>query len=76
MVTASLNSLRIFDIMSKTSYHFPGSMDALNVLADFHPLVRRWFERTYGTPSPPQQLGWPMYCRRSKHAYSRPDRIG
>lgn len=28
-------------------------------LARFHPLVRRWFERTYVAPSPPQVLGWP-----------------
>ena len=34
-------------------------MDSHNVLADFHPLVRRWFERAYGEPSPPQRLGWP-----------------
>jgi ATP-dependent Lhr-like helicase len=30
-----------------------------SVLEDFHPVVREWFERTYGTPSPPQELGWP-----------------
>jgi len=34
-------------------------MKAHAVLDDFHPLVRRWFERTYGEPSPPQRLGWP-----------------
>jgi ATP-dependent Lhr-like helicase len=34
-------------------------METDNVLADFHPLVRRWFERAYGEPSPPQRLGWP-----------------
>lgn len=28
-------------------------------LHDFHPAVRRWFERTHGTPTPPQELGWP-----------------
>jgi len=25
----------------------------------FHPLVRDWFLRTFGRPSPPQTLGWP-----------------
>jgi ATP-dependent Lhr-like helicase len=30
-----------------------------SVLAAFHPLVRRWFERAFGMPSPPQVLGWP-----------------
>ncbi|MEW6510025.1 MAG: DEAD/DEAH box helicase [Bacteroidota bacterium] len=28
-------------------------------LAEFHPVVRDWFLRTYGAPSPPQALGWP-----------------
>ena len=28
-------------------------------LKDFHPLVQRWFARTYARPSPPQVLGWP-----------------
>jgi ATP-dependent Lhr-like helicase len=29
------------------------------VLQDFHPIVRRWFEKTFGEPSPPQAKGWP-----------------
>jgi ATP-dependent helicase Lhr and Lhr-like helicase len=28
-------------------------------LEEFHPLVRRWFRRAFGEPSPPQRLGWP-----------------
>ena len=28
-------------------------------LAAFHPVVRSWFTRTFGEPSPPQRLGWP-----------------
>lgn len=28
-------------------------------LTDFHPIVRRWFEKTFGEPSPPQVKGWP-----------------
>jgi ATP-dependent Lhr-like helicase len=28
-------------------------------LQDFHPIVRQWFEETFGEPSPPQVLGWP-----------------
>jgi ATP-dependent helicase Lhr and Lhr-like helicase len=31
----------------------------VDALAHFHPLVQRWFRRTLGTPSPPQQAGWP-----------------
>src|ERR1700757_136085 len=26
---------------------------------EFHPAVATWFERTFGTPTEPQQLGWP-----------------
>src|ERR1700721_2440037 len=25
----------------------------------FHPAVASWFEQTFGTPTEPQQLGWP-----------------
>ena len=25
----------------------------------FHPAITRWFEREFGTPTEPQQLGWP-----------------
>ncbi len=30
------------------------------VLAPFHPAVRTWFERRFGTPSRVQDLGWPV----------------
>jgi ATP-dependent Lhr-like helicase len=30
------------------------------VLDLFHPLVARWFERRFGTPTEPQELGWPV----------------
>ncbi|HEY3369149.1 MAG TPA: DEAD/DEAH box helicase [Symbiobacteriaceae bacterium] len=32
-------------------------------LSSFHPVVRAWFEEAYGTPSPPQALGWPAIAR-------------
>ncbi|HET9010701.1 MAG TPA: DEAD/DEAH box helicase, partial [Gemmatimonadaceae bacterium] len=32
-------------------------------LADFHPLVRRWFAETLGDPSAPQRAGWPAIAR-------------
>ena len=38
---------------------FSNTMNTQHSLADFHPVVRRWFEQTYGEPSPPQVLGWP-----------------
>ena len=31
----------------------------LPVLADFHPVVARWFERRFGTPTEPQAAAWP-----------------
>ncbi len=33
--------------------------DTTSVLARFHPLVRQWFEETFGEPSDPQRKGWP-----------------
>ena len=27
--------------------------------SEFHPVVARWFERTFGSPTSPQQEGWP-----------------
>lgn len=30
-----------------------------DALRDFHPIVRQWFDGTFGTPSPPQKFGWP-----------------
>ena len=29
------------------------------ILEKFHPVVRSWFQQTFGEPSPPQRLGWP-----------------
>src|SRR3954471_5853063 len=29
------------------------------MLDRFHPLVRQWFEETFGAPSDPQRSGWP-----------------
>jgi ATP-dependent Lhr-like helicase len=34
-----------------------------NPLADFHPIVRRWFGETLGEPSAPQRAGWPAIAR-------------
>ena len=38
-------------------------MSAHNPLENFHPVVRRWFEETFGKPSPPQAKGWPSISR-------------
>src|SRR5579859_6132081 len=27
--------------------------------SEFHPIVAKWFERKFGSPTPPQQDGWP-----------------
>jgi ATP-dependent helicase Lhr and Lhr-like helicase len=29
-----------------------------SILSSFHPIVRSWFERTFGRPTAPQELGW------------------
>src|SRR4051812_31048014 len=29
------------------------------MLTAFHPIVARWFEKRFGTPTEPQVLGWP-----------------
>ena len=34
-------------------------MEARHPMHDFHPVVRGWFELTFGEPTPPQALGWP-----------------
>ncbi|MFA6468567.1 MAG: DEAD/DEAH box helicase [Bacteroidota bacterium] len=34
------------------------------ILEKFNPVVRSWFTRTFGTPSPPQTLGWPSISER------------
>ncbi len=36
------------------------------MLDDFHPAVRRWFERRLGEPTPPQREGWPL-IREGRH---------
>lgn len=32
-------------------------------LSSFHPVVRAWFEETFGQPTPPQAQGWPAIAR-------------
>ncbi len=34
---------------------------------NFHPIIEEWFTHTYGSPSPPQILGWPAIAA-NKHA--------
>ena len=31
----------------------------MDVLNDFHRIVRRWFEARFGQPTEPQRVGWP-----------------
>jgi len=35
-------------------------------LSGFHPALRQWFEDRLGTPTPPQQEGWPS-IRSGRH---------
>ena len=32
-------------------------------LVSFHPVLRTWFQDTFGSPTPPQNLGWPAIDR-------------
>lgn len=34
-----------------------------NILEKFHPIVRTWFTKTFGPPSPPQHSGWPSISK-------------
>src|SRR6478672_7260384 len=38
-------------------------MPPTDPLAEFHPIVRRWFTETLGEPSAPQRAGWPAIAR-------------
>jgi len=38
----------------------PAPADALEL---FHPVVAEWFRDTFGSPTAPQQLGWPVIAR-------------
>lgn len=32
-------------------------------MSSFHPVVRAWFEETFGQPTPPRAQGWPAIAR-------------
>ncbi len=38
-------------------------MPPIDALAEFHPIVRRWFAESLGAPSAPQAAGWPAIAR-------------
>ena len=42
----------------------------------FHPAVARWFEQEFGSPSEPQERGWPAIQVRRPRAYLCAHRIG
>ncbi|HTO95015.1 MAG TPA: DEAD/DEAH box helicase [Bacteroidota bacterium] len=31
----------------------------MHIMRDFHPVIREWFQQTYGEPTPAQTMGWP-----------------
>ncbi len=35
-------------------------MPKMDVFHGFHPIITKWFKNTYGKPSPPQSMGWPV----------------
>ncbi len=40
-----------------------------------HPLVREWFVAKFGTPTEPQELGWPHILGQKKHSDLRAHRL-
>jgi hypothetical protein len=45
-------------------------------LAWAHPLVAEWFVQRFGTPTEPQEQGWPHILAGRTHADFRADRLG
>ena len=45
-------------------------------LAWAHPLVAEWFVRKFGTPTEPQEQGWPHILAGRTTLISAPDRLG
>lgn len=46
------------------------------MLASFHPVVHDWFVQKFGTPTEPQELGWPSIIRRENTLISAPTGSG
>ncbi len=46
------------------------------MLEMFHPVIRTWFEREIGDPSPPQRDGWPVIARGENVLISAPTGSG
>jgi len=40
-----------------------------------HPLVQEWFVRRFGTPTEPQELGWPVIADGRARAHLRTHRL-
>ena len=40
-----------------------------------HPLVREWFVNKFGTPTEPQEMGWPHILGAERYADLRADRV-
>jgi ATP-dependent Lhr-like helicase len=51
-------------------------MDSNSVLELFHPVVKDWFLKNVGVPSPPQEQGWPIIKRNENVLISAPTGAG
>ncbi|HEX9682874.1 MAG TPA: DEAD/DEAH box helicase [Acidimicrobiales bacterium] len=52
------------DVVASPDILFTGTTNGFEVLADFHPAVRTWFERRFTDgPTEPQVAGWPAIGR-------------
>ena len=41
----------------------PAAEPGTDPFACFHPITAEWFQRTYGQPTAPQRIGWPVIAR-------------
>ncbi len=55
---------------------FPGSTPVPASLQWAHPLVQEWFVRRFGTPTEPQELGWPVILAEKPVLISAPTGSG
>src|SRR5687768_2695863 len=57
--------------------HAPAPPQAAHdALGHFHPVIQRWFRERVGSPSEPQQRGWPLISARKSVLIAAPTGSG